>query len=580
MSRYLCVHCDHRFDSTEAKPRCSKCMRVHGIEKLDAPKKQAVKEQPKWLLPLVVVAALALAAGGWAWWARRTPDAVEGDAPLRPLEPSELAGYVKKARGEARDFLALLQNDEALETFAAAAVRGKSGNVEKARGVVAAIRARASKRGFAPWSLTEPRDTPPRVATRAFDLMVRDDARSKMYPLEVAAIAVAALRAEGVDAMLAEAFSFPGDGAPPDPSGHLGYYVVAVYPGEVGQGTPTLLDPYLGRSSSPAEGQFQVLTDVEAVGAALNLRAVHRLVREGDPQRAFSDSTNALRLAPRSAAVHDARGAVLIASGGIDEGIREFQAAVEVRPDAPRHNNLAGIFLVKGDLESAEREVNAALQASPDFAGAHGTLAAIHLARGEADDALRELETAKRLDPDLHTLPMLFANFYLASGDVNEAIRYAQQGVERRPDDVQGHLMLARIYKQANQYSGMRREAQRALEVAPDAQRDGVRDLIGRVLGPTALEPEPPAEGDDTGDVGEDDDTGEDGAPGVPGGGDLQLGGGSRLLGGGGGGGGPSLLGGGGAGGGSGALRGGSDPSTLRLGESSGGGGLHLNLNE
>lgn len=555
-------------------------MRVHGIEKLGAPRKEPVKEQPKWVLPVAVVAVLALAAGGWAWWARRTPDAVHGDAPLRPLEPSELAGYVRNARAQARDFLALFQSDDALETFAAAAVRGKSGNLAKARGVVAAIRARAAKRGFAPWSLTEPRDTPPRTALRALPLMMRDGARSKMYPLEVAAIAVAALRAEGVDAMLAEAFSFPGDQAPPDPSGHLGYFVVAVYSGDVGHGTPTLLDPYLGRSVAPADGQFQVLTDVEAVGAAVNLRALHLLVREGAAQRAFADSTNALRLAPRSAAVHGARGAILIASGGIDEGVREFEAAAEVRADAPRRNNLAGIFLVKGDLERAEREVSAALQASPDFAGAHGTLAAIHLQRGESDEALRELETAKRLDPELHTLPMLFANYYLVEGDVPQAIRYAEQGVARRPDDVQGHLMLARLYKQADQYTGMRREAQRALEVAPEGQRDGVRELISRMLGSTALEPDPLAGDEESGEAGDTVEPGDEGTAGEPGSTDLQLGGGSRLLGGGAPSTGPSLLGGGGGGGDSDPLRRGGDPSTLRLGGSAGGGGLHLNLNE
>jgi len=575
MSRYLCVHCDNRFDSDDAKPRCPKCMRVHGIEKLGVQKKEAVKEQPKWVLPVAIVAVLALAAGGWAWWARRTPDAVEGDAPLRPLEPSELAGYVRKAHGEARDFLALLESDEALEDFASTAVRGKSGNVDKARGVVAAIRARATKKGFVPWSLTEPRDTPPRTARKALELMMRDDARSKMYPLEVTAIAVAALRSEGVDAMVAEAFSFPGDASPPDPSGHLGYFVVAVYSGDVGQGTPTLLDPYLGRSVAPEEGQFQVLTDVEAVGMAVNLRAVHLLVREGEAQRAFGDSTTALRLAPRSAAVHGARGAILIASGGIDEGVREFESAAEVRSDAPRRNNLAGIFLVKGDLERAEREVSAALQAAPDFAGAHGTLAAINLQRGETAEALRELETAKRLDPDLHTLPMLFANYYLAEGDIDEAIRFAEQGVQRRPDDVQGHLMLARIYKQANQYTGMRREAQRALEVAPEGQRDGVRSLIARVLGPTALEPDPleGEEGEETADVG---------AEGEPSGGELQLGGGSGLLGGRGEpGGGPGLLDADEGSGDSEPLLRGGDPSTLRLGEpGGGGGGFRLNLND
>jgi hypothetical protein len=149
---------------------------------------------------------------------------------------------------------------------------------------------------------------------------------------------------------------------------------------------------------------------------------------------------------------------------------------------------------------------------------------------------------------------------------------------------VQGHLMLARIYKQADQYTGMRREAQRALEVAPEAQRDGVRSLIERVLGATALEADPFAgeTGDDEGgeDEGGVDEGLDEGEEGGEAGGDLQLGSGSRLLGGAPSGGGPGLLGGEEGGGGGGPLLRGGDPSTLRLGEPGGGGGPRLNLNE
>jgi hypothetical protein len=43
--------------------------------------------------------------------------------------------------------------------------------------------------------------------------------------------------------MVAELYRFPGDGAPPDPSGQLGYYGVAVYEGKPGEGSPRLFDP-------------------------------------------------------------------------------------------------------------------------------------------------------------------------------------------------------------------------------------------------------------------------------------------------------------------------------------------------
>jgi hypothetical protein len=142
--------------------------------------------------------------------------------------------------------------------------------------------------------------------------------------------------------------------------------------------------------------------------------------------------------------------------------------------------------------------------------------------------------------------------------------------------------MLARIYKQANRYGDMRRAAQQALASAPEGQRDGVRTLIARVLGPTALEADPLAdEGGDEAAAGDADEAalGDDGAGDEPG--SLQLGGGSRLLGGGGDeGGGPGLL--DGEGEGSEPLLRGGDPSTLRLGEpgAGSGGGFRLNLDD
>src|SRR6185295_12808465 len=98
MARYLCVHCDQRFDSDDGKPRCPKCMRVHGIEKLSEGKKgDKPKETPKWVMPVVVVAILGGAIGGWAWWAQKAPDSVSGEPPIAPLSPTQRAGYLRQA---------------------------------------------------------------------------------------------------------------------------------------------------------------------------------------------------------------------------------------------------------------------------------------------------------------------------------------------------------------------------------------------------------------------------------------------------------------------------------------------------
>lgn len=565
--RYLCVHCDHRFDHEgDAKPRCPKCMRHTGIETIADPKKKGASAEAgpkKWIVPGAIAGAVALVAGGYAWWSSQAADTVSGDVPLRPLESSELRGHVRRLSAEPGDLVGFFEPNEAIEELGEKATGGS--NEAKARAVVDALRARASKQAFVRWSLHQPRDTPIRTAARALEAMREDGARARLYPLEVAAIAVAALRTADVDAMIAEAYAFPGDRSPPDPSGHFGYYVVAVWNGEVGQGKPKLLDPWGGHGTAPGDDDYRVLNDVEALGAAVNHRALYELVHENAAPRAFELAQSALSLDRRSPSIRSARGVILLASGGTEEGVEEMRAAAQIRADAPRHNNLAAIHLAQQDVEGAQREIARALERHADFAGAHATMAALHLARGESELAQTELETAERLDGELPTLPMLWANFFLTTRDMERAVQKAAEAIERRPRDWQTRLQAAQVFRAGSRYDEMRREARTVLELVPAERREAMRALIGQILGPTALE-EPE---EDLLAGGGDDTSGDFELPSA----DLQLGGGSRLLGdeqgvGG------SLL--GGQGGDPLLLQG--DPSTLRLREP--GEGLSLDLGE
>jgi tetratricopeptide (TPR) repeat protein len=299
-----------------------------------------------------------------------------------------------------------------------------------------------------------------------------------------------ALRALDVNAMVAEAVSFPGDRSPPDPSGQLGYFVVAVYAGDAGQGDPTYFDPYSGRTTAPEEAR--VLTDLQAIGAAIGTRALHLLSRESDPERAIESATQALRLDQRSPSLRAVRGAILLASGQVDQGVRELESAKQLRLDAPRRNLVAAIYLAPSpfqDLEAASREVSAALEEYPEFAPGRATLAAIHLSQQETDLARSELAEAERLDPQYHLLPQLWASYYVMSGDTDRAIEYARSAIAQNPADVQAHLLAARIYRQSARFDLMRREAHEVIERTAPSRRAEMTQVIQQLLGPTALEP-------------------------------------------------------------------------------------------
>ena len=481
--RYLCVHCGHRFRDEQQPKRCPSCLRKGGLETLE---EKAGHSRP-WLIPVAAMLGIALLAGGYILWHRQTPDAVSGEVPLRPLGFSELRGYLRENDADGQH-AQLFETGDAINALRES-ITGNS-NAEKATSLTEAIRARGAVRAFVSWPLDTPRSTPIYKAEEAAALLSEDENEAKLYPLEVALIAVSALREEGVDAMIAEIWKYPGDRRPPDPSGFLGYFGFAVYDGDVGEGQPLLFDPYGGHTTQPERDHFRVLDDTQVVAAFMGIQAAYDLVHENDTVQALRLSRNALRVDGRAPYLRTIQGKILVAGAGVQQGIEELQAASQIRSDAPRRNNVAGVFVVMNDVDQAGREVAAAIEEFPDFASAHATLAAIHLAHSESEQAREELTIAERLEPQLMMLPMLWAQYHFQNGDSETAALKAAQAVERNPNNWETRFQAARLYRMIGHYDAMRREARQILELVNADQELAVRERIAQLLGPTALEEE------------------------------------------------------------------------------------------
>ncbi len=481
--QYLCVHCDHTFHpESEGEPkRCPNCMRKGGLELVRKAKKGG---RPAWIVPAAVVGLIALVGVGYAIWDGQTADPVEGDAPLRPLSTSELLGYLQ-ASSAGRAPAEIFDGGDAIDELAEEATGDSP--LAQAEALVEHVGSRRAAAAFEPWSFSTPRDTEVRGAERTAARLAEEEA-AHLYPLEVALATTVALREAGVDAMVAEIWAFPDALAPPDPSGHFGYFGVAVYEGEAGEGDPTVFDPYGGRDSSPGEDDFRVLSDPQVAGAFLSTEALYAHVHEGNLTDAMSTVRKALRLDPRAPYARSVQAAILLASGGIQDGIDELNAAVQIRADPPRRNLLAAVFLATGDTDGAQREVSLALEETPEFADAHATLAALHMMDADRDAALLELEAAERFDPGLVNLKMLWAQYYLQTGNPRLAVGNALQAVERRPHDWQERLRAAQVFKAADEWNEMRIQAHAILELAPSGQEEAIRRQVEAVLGETAFE--------------------------------------------------------------------------------------------
>jgi tetratricopeptide (TPR) repeat protein len=486
--RYVCVHCEHQWESQDEKApqRCPSCMRANGVQPLAA-HKAAEPARPRRsaraLLGLFVVMVLAAVAGYFAFGRRPTA----GDASsLAPTADADLPAALQAAGVNADATAKLLAQDATIERFARTAVGAASAPYDKANGVVRAIRARASALAFVPWSLGEPRASAVMSASQTLATLSKDNARAQLYPLEVAGLAVAALRSVDVPAMVTELVSVEGERAPLDPSGYLGYFAVAVYAGEAGLGAPRVFDPYGGRALA---GGFKhtVLRDPQVIGAALALRALHEASYLADPKRALESSSQALALSATLPSVRTVRGMVVLAGKQVEQGLQEFAAARQLRPDSPRLHNVATAELMTGDFERATKDLHAALERMPDFASAHATLGSLAMMRGEPEEAERELAQAQKLAPDLSLVSWAQAEYWLRAGEREQALALARRALDARPS-FDARLRMGVLLRQAGRYDELRSEAQALLAMSPPYRANEVRELIKTVLGPAALD--------------------------------------------------------------------------------------------
>jgi tetratricopeptide (TPR) repeat protein len=436
---------------------------------------------------VIVLAVLLVAAGGGYAVYRTTSTHPKGQVPLSPISAEDLREDAKVITGQDPGALAsLLEASPELEKFAESATKGQEGAAAQAKAITAALAQRRDKQAFVPWPRVEAREGAPLTAAETWQAIQKDGERKQLYPLELSALAVAALRSVGVPALLAEVYRYAGETTPLDPSGRLGYYAVALP--KQGDAPQQVVDAYGGRSALPAANDFKVLTDAQALGGAYALRAQAQADNAGDLKAGLADSELAVKLSPSSASVRSVRASLLMATGGIEAGTRELDAAAQLRRDAARRNNLATLGLITGNADAAAKEVAAVLAEAPDYALGHITLATVHLMRGEQELARAELERAERLEPDLAVLPQIWAQFYASTNDIDQALAKAQEAVRRRPKDMQALLVLARVDRAAGRYDDMREQAQKILAAAPVDQQERLKGLLRGMLGPTVFE--------------------------------------------------------------------------------------------
>lgn len=457
-------------------------MRRSGVE----PMREAVSDRPGrgtrrgWLL----AAAMAVVAAGIGYGIyQSTAVTLEERAPVRPLEPRELSAYLERAQVDAGPYRSMF---------------ALSGEVDGWPGSASEVAARLN-RASSRWSLEHALPREVLTAEETLALIEARDERVALYPLELAVAMTALLRDQGLRAMVAEAWQLEGAQAPADPSGMLGYFVSAVY--EDGDDVPSaFFDPW-GSGSEVTPSGARVLRDTEVVAAVLGTEATRIFARSGDGAAALPMTEAALSLDPVSPSIRVSHATVLAESGGLADGVRELQAAIELRPDGPRQLQLAQLYLAQagmlemtGQQEAADaqfaeanRIVTEVVEQWPRYGRAHLALATIYLGLDDAPRARVELEEAESLSPDAPMLWAAWAQYHLAERDPISATAKMKRAVEIDPENWQLRLQAAQVFERAGEEGAARASVAAALDLVPSEKRSKVRAYVERMMGAGVL---------------------------------------------------------------------------------------------
>jgi tetratricopeptide (TPR) repeat protein len=190
---------------------------------------------------------------------------------------------------------------------------------------------------------------------------------------------------------------------------------------------------------------------------------------------------------PGSWRTHQLRAEGFALRQDLDDAIKEYQAALQLRPDeAELHEALGEFYLDNHSDEDAQRELEKAVALDPSRTKALYLLGRLYVLDRENEKAVRYLERALRLQPNLNEASGMLGTAYVRMGQFADAIPRLEKAA---PLDHYGnvHYQLYLAYRKL----GQAELAQKALARSQDLRRSSLERDQALIMGSPQVEPEP-----------------------------------------------------------------------------------------
>jgi tetratricopeptide (TPR) repeat protein len=149
------------------------------------------------------------------------------------------------------------------------------------------------------------------------------------------------------------------------------------------------------------------------------------------------------------------------------EAIKEYQAALAKRPDAPGIHYAIGIaYWAQNQFEAAEKEFTNALKENPNDSLTSLYLGDIAVHGRRFEEALKFLQVAEKGQPAMAQVHLLLGKCHQGQNHYEKAKAEFLAAIEADPTAAQPHYLLAQVYRKLNQPEASARELARFEELS------------------------------------------------------------------------------------------------------------------
>jgi Tfp pilus assembly protein PilF len=185
---------------------------------------------------------------------------------------------------------------------------------------------------------------------------------------------------------------------------------------------------------------------VAVVCIVFGLLAHERNRDYGDAETLWIDT---LQKAPHNARAHSNFGTLLCEKGRVDEGIAQYQRALEIRPTyGDAGSNLGEALRRRGRLDEAIVQLRKTIHDHPNMLAAICNLAVALHDRKRDDEVIAVCREGLSLHPESAELYNSLGLAYGAKGQVNDEVQCYQEALKRNPDNMSACNNLGIIWYQ------------------------------------------------------------------------------------------------------------------------------------